>query len=295
MLLIVHGGAGFKKPSKKALGIITLALSSGYRLLTNGANAGEAVLHSIKILEDSGVFNAGSGGNLQADGRRRLDASLMEGKNLHAGSVINLEGIRNPILAAKLIMESPHVVLTNKGAHRIAIRENLTVLAKPDEHKLKKLERSLKSHPDFFCFYQKYFSTVGAVALDLHGNLATGSSTGGIYAMLPGRVGDTPLIGAGIYADNESGAVSCTGIGEYIIRLSLAKEIVMRLSNLSPGRAVTLSLRRLLSLGGEAGVIAINRREQFCITHTTDYMPSGYAAKKGIFVKDSFSRIHRMR
>ena len=145
------------------------------------------------------------------------------------------------------------------------------------------------------CFYQKYFSTVGAVALDLHGNLAAGSSTGGIPAMLPGRVGDTPLIGAGIYADNESGAVSCTGIGEYIIRLSLAKEIVMRLSNLSPGRAVTLSLRRLLSLGGEAGVIAINRREQFCITHTTDYMPSGYAAKRGIFVKDSFSRIHRKK
>lgn len=291
MLLIVHGGAGFRKPSRKSLAKIADALSSGYQLLRDGVKAGEAVVHSIQILEDSGIFNAGSGGNLQSDGTMRLDASIMQGEDLRAGSVINLEGIRNPILAANLIMGSPHVVMTNRGAHCIARKEKLPLLAEPAAYKLKKLERSLKSHGCLSRFYHKYFSTVGAVALDFQGNLAAGSSTGGIPAMLPGRVGDTPLIGAGVYADNSSGAVSCTGMGEYIIRLSLAKEIVMNLHTLPPRRAIVPSLKRLYALGGEAGVLVINRKGRFCIIHTTEYMPSGYATKKGILVQDSFRRI----
>jgi len=291
MLLIVHGGASFRKPSRKSLEKIATALSSGYQLLRDGANSRDAVVHSIKILEDSGIFNAGLGGNLQSDGTMRLDASVMRGEDLRAGSVINLEGIRNPILAASLIMESPHVVMTNRGAHCIARKENLPLLSKPNAYKLKKLERSLKSHRYLSRFYQKYFSTVGAVALDLQGNLAAGSSTGGVPAMLPGRVGDTPLIGAGVYADNASGAVSCTGMGEYIIRLSLAKEIAMNLRTFSPLKAVVPSLKRLSSLGGEAGVLAINRKGRFCIIHTTEYMPSGYATKRGICVQNSFKRI----
>ncbi|MEW6586870.1 MAG: isoaspartyl peptidase/L-asparaginase family protein [Nitrospirota bacterium] len=291
MLLIIHGGAGTTSPSKSVMKTITASLSIGYRVLEGGGTGLDAVVDSIKVLEDSGLFNAGAGGNLQADGVRRLDASLMEGISLRAGSVINIEGIRNPITAAKLLMESPHVILTNQGAQCIAKKEKLPRLPKPDNFALAKLERSLKSKGQFFAYYQSYFSTVGAVALDRHGNLAAGSSTGGISAMLPGRVGDTPIIGAGIYADAASGAVSCTGMGEYIIRLTLAKEIVMNLVLLPPRKAALKSLRRIQSLGGEAGVIAVNARGQFSISHTTHYMPSGYATKKGIVVQDGFNRI----
>lgn len=291
MLLVMHGGAGFRKPSRKSLAVLADALSSGYQILRDGAGAREAVVHSVRMLEDSGVFNAGAGGNLQADGTVRLDASVMQGEDLRAGSVINIEGIRNPILAASIIMESPHVVMTNRGAQIIARKEQLPVLQKPDARRIRTLERTLKSHGSLSRFYQKYFSTVGAVALDTRGNLAAGSSTGGIPAMLPGRVGDTPLIGAGVYADNASGAVSCTGMGEHIIRLSLAKEIAMNLRRLSPLKAAVPSLKRLHSLGGEAGVLVIRKTGQFCILHTTGYMPSGYATEKGIHVQNSFRRV----
>ena len=276
---------GLQRPAMRKL---SEALSSGFDILGNGGSALEAVTESIKILEDSGLFNAGVGGNLQFDGARRLDASLMEGKYLRAGSVIGIEGIRNPIIAAMHVMDLPHVILTNTGARRIAIAKGVARLPRPDSDSLRRLERIRKKEKTLMDLYKQFFSTVGAVALDRYGNLAAGASTGGTPATLPGRVGDTPIIGAGTYAENTLGAVACTGTGEYIVRLALAKEICMNLHEMSPRRASVASLRRLVGLGGQAGIICLNGKGKFVITHTTGYMPSGYAVRGRIVVKEGF-------
>jgi beta-aspartyl-peptidase (threonine type) len=188
-------------------------------------------------------------------------------------------------------MELPHVMLTHHGARRIADTEKIATLPSPDKKAFETLEKIKKREKVFMRLYNRYFSTVGAVALDKYADLAAGASTGGIPAMLPGRVGDTPVIGAGVYAENSLGAVSCTGVGEYIIRLSLAKEICMNMKDMTPYRASVLSLKRLLTLRGAAGTILLNRKGQFAITHTTEYMASGYAHKKGIMVKEGFKRL----
>ncbi len=290
-LLLVHGGAGFRKPRKRALEQLSAALTSGFRRLFEGGTALDAVTESVKRLEDSGAFNAGMGGTPQLDGVRRLDAAVMDGSNLQAGSVINLEGVRNPILAARIVMELPHVTLTNTGARRIADAHHLIPLPEGDARFRSRRQRLKKQGDTAAHLYARYFSTVGAVARDRCGNLAVATSTGGVPQMLPGRVGDTPLIGAGLYADNSLGAVACTGIGEFIIRLVLAKEICMSMRRLTPLRAAERSLRKLLRLGGHAGVIVLNRHGTFSILHTTEFMPSGFATKKGIVVNPAFHRI----
>ncbi len=291
MLLIVHGGAGNRKPSQKALKILSESLAAGYEVLKLGGSAMDAVVMAITTLENSGIFNAGLGGNLQFDGVRRLDASLMEGKDLKAGAVIGLERIRNPILGARIVMDTPHVMFTNRGAR--TLMKGLAPLPKPDKKALNKLGRTKKRAKRVLTLYNRYFSTVGAVAMDAHGDVAAGSSTGGTSAMLPGRVGDTPVIGAGAYADNSSGAVSCTGKGESIIRRALAKEICMNLDILPPFRAARVSLKRILSISGEAGVIAINRRGKFVIAHTTRYMASGYVRKNKQLIREKFMRVEK--
>lgn len=291
MLLVVHGGAGNRRPTKNALKKLSESLQAGYTILSKNGPAIDAVVRSITILEDSGIFNAGSGGNLQLDGVRRLDASLMEGKDLKTGSVIGIEGIKNPIRLARIIMYLPNTMLTNTGARKIAEANNLEPLPEQDTKSLEMLKQIKRKEKEMVRIYQEYFSTVGAVALDTHGNLAAGSSTGGIQAMLPGRVGDTPIIGAGIYAENSMGAIACTGKGEYIIRLSLAKEICMNLKTMSPLFAARVSLKRLLKIGGNAGVIVIHKTGHFTISHTTKYMPSGYVNERGVVIKERFKEI----
>src|SRR5208283_1386889 len=192
MILVVHGGAGSKKPTKNALKKISESLSAGYRVLSDGGPALDAVVRSITILEDSGVFNAGLGGNLQLDGVKRLDAALMEGVNLKVGATIGIEGVKNPIDLARIIMDLPSVILTNAGAKKIAEAHQLASLPKPDKTVLRRLKKAYRKEEKVRRIYEEYFSTVGAVALDKYGALAAGSSTGGIHAMLPGRVGDTP-------------------------------------------------------------------------------------------------------
>lgn len=291
MILLAHGGAGSRRRSRKAFEKLADALSSGYGILREGGTALDAVVEAISTLEESGIFNAGAGANLQLDGIRRLDASLMDGRDLRAGAVIGLEGIRNPIQAARIVLGLPHVVLTDVGARRIARAENLAPLPEPTEGERRKLERAVKKGTPVTRMYRKYFSTVGAVALDSHGDLASGASTGGIATMIPGRVGDTPVIGAGIYAENGSGAVSCTGTGENILRLALAKEICMRMKDMTPLAAARLSLKRILKIGGNAGVIALNRKGEFTLMHTTECMISGYIRAEGVRVREAFKRI----
>ncbi len=288
MILVVHGGAGSKKPTKKALKKISESLLAGYKVLSNGGPALDAVVKSITILEDSGVFNAGSGGNLQLDGVRRLDASLMEGINLRVGGVIGIEGVKNPIELARIIMDLPNVILTNTGAKKIADAHQLACLPEPDKTALKRLKKAYRKKDKVHRVYEEYFSTVGAVALDKSGALAAGSSTGGVHAMLPGRVGDTPIIGAGVYAENPIGAVACTGKGECILRLALAKEICRNLIEMTPLRAARQSLKRLLNIEGRAGVIVINNKGQCAILHSTSYLAAGQITKKGLLIKERF-------
>lgn len=290
-ILLIHGGAGASAPGKKAIRKLHECLSSGYEILSSGGSALEAVTQSIKALEDSGRFNAGLGANLQFDGVRRLDASLMEGRALQTGSVIGIEDVRNPILVARAVMDLPNVMLTNVGAKRIAERENIAVLPPPDEVTLSRLRKRMSRKRSFVEIFERYFSTVGAIALDGYSNLAAGASTGGISAMFPGRVGDVPIIGAGVYAENSLGAVSCTGIGEYIIRLALAKEICINMQQNTPTRAASFSLKRILRIGGQAGVLILNRDGRYVIAHTTAHMAAGCADKRGIVVKDAFRKV----
>jgi beta-aspartyl-peptidase (threonine type) len=289
VVLLVHGGAGYRRPGKKALETIVASLAAGYTVLLNGGPALDAIIAAVTVLENSGGFNAGLGSVLQLDEVQRLDASVMEGAGLRAGAVAGLERIRNPIQAARRVMDTSHVLLSNLGAGRIA--KGLAPLPRPSTQSREKLKKLLQKEKKIVDMYRKYFSTVGAVALDAQGNLAAGTSTGGTYAMLPGRIGDSPVIGAGTYAENSTGAVSCTGAGEYILRRALAKETCMYMPGRTPGSAASRALKGLLAIGGQAGLIALDRTGRFTIAHTTDYMASGYARGKRIQVQEGFKRV----
>jgi beta-aspartyl-peptidase (threonine type) len=288
-ILLVHGGAGYKPPKKGSLDILAESLAAGYTVLLNGGAALDAVVSAVSAMENSGMFNAGLGGVLQLDGVQRLDASLMEGAELKAGAVAGLEGFRNPIQAAERVMGTSHVLMTNLGASRIG--KGLAPLPKPSKESIERLKQLLSREKKVVELYKKHFSTVGAVALDAQGNVAAGTSTGGTYAMLPGRVGDSPVIGAGTYAENATGAVSCTGAGEYIMRRALAKETCMLMDGRTPAAAGSKALKSLLSINGQAGLIAVDRKGRFTIMHTSDYMGSGYAKGKRIQVQERFRRV----
>ncbi len=288
-VLIVHGGAGYKEPKKTSLDVLAESLAKGYAILLKGGRSLDAVVAAITVMENSGMFNAGLGGVLQLDGVRRSDASLMEGAEMKAGAVAGLEGFRNPIQVARRIMDTPHVLMTNMGACRIA--QGLTHLPRPSKESREKLNKLLQQEHEVVRLYRKYFSTVGAVALDARGNLAAGTSTGGTYAMLPGRVGDSPIIGAGTYAENESGAVSCTGSGEHILRRSLAKETCLLMVDGTPVSAARSALKALLRIRGQAGLIALDRKGRIAIMHTTDCMASGYAKGMRIQVQQRMRQV----
>jgi beta-aspartyl-peptidase (threonine type) len=292
-VLLVHGGAGYKPPRKGSLDVLEESLARGYTILLNGGCSLDAVVAAVTVMEDSGMFNAGIGGAMQLDGVQRFDASIMEGTEMKAGAVAGLEGFRNPIQAARRVMDSPHVLMTNIGASRIA--RGLTRLPKPSKESRDKLKKLLQREYDVVRLYREYFSTVGAVAMDVRGNLAAGTSTGGTRAMFPGRVGDSPIIGAGTYAENGSGAVSCTGSGEHILRRSLAKETCILMMNRTPTSAARAALQAILRIHGEAGLIALDRNGRLAILHTTDYMASGYAKKMRIQVQQRTHQVRTMR
>jgi beta-aspartyl-peptidase (threonine type) len=250
------------------------ALVAGHAILRQGGPALLAVERTICVLEDSGLFNAGRGAKRQLDGIQRMDASLMEGSGLRAGAVASLEGFVHPIIAARLVMEeTDHVLLAGPMAGRFARRFHLE-RHRPPAVRRRSYER-IFSRPRTT---RRSHGTVGAVALDRSGTLAAGASTGGIDAMLPGRIGDTPLIGSGVYADNRTGAVSMTGHGEGIIRLAVAKTICERLAEgHSPKLAAATVLRQLVSrIHGAAGTLVIRTDGRFCLMHVTPHMAAGW-------------------
>ena len=307
-VLVIHGGAGTILKSnmtpekensyKKAL---QNALNAGNAILKNGGAALDAVEAAIKILEDDSLFNAGKGAVFTNEGRNELDASIMDGKTLKAGAVAGITNIKNPITAARAVMDkSEHVMMAGKGAELFAASHGCTVVdpsyffttQRWNDLLDAKKEDSLKAlHKDSTKAFLKQpanhdykYGTVGAVALDMNGNLAAATSTGGMTDKRYGRIGDSPVIGAGTYADNNTCAVSCTGWGEYFIRLVMAKPISDRLAfaheNLKTA-ADEMIMKKLPALGGDGGLIAVDKDGNFVMSFDTEGMYRGYVKSNG--------------
>ena len=323
--LVVHGGAGTilksrMTPEREAAyrAALTEALQSGHAVLKNGGSSLDAIEATIKVLEDSPLFNAGKGAVFTSEGTNELDASVMDGATLKAGAVAGVKRIKNPISLARLVMEkSPHVMMVGEGAEIFA-RQNGIEWIDPKyfytEERYKQLEEAKRkekqqtepaSKPDpgkpdsakpdrktgSETTDDKKFGTVGAVALDRNGNLAAGTSTGGMTNKKFGRVGDAPIIGAGTYANNRTCAVSATGHGEYFIRSVVAHDIsaLMEYRGLSLKEAADLVvMNKLVKLGGEGGIIAIDKDGNIAMPFNSAGMYRGFIDADGKVVVEIF-------
>lgn len=264
--LVVHGGAGALRREEMPAELeaayrsaLTEALEIGYATLEEGESALDAVERTLRYLEDSPLFNAGKGAVFTRDGRNELDASIMAGDSRQAGAVAAVTTVRNPISAARAVMErSPHVLLAGPGAEAFAAEAGLEIVDPGyfhTERRWRQLQEQLAREAE-----GSHFGTVGAVALDRQGRIAAGTSTGGTSRKLPGRLGDSPIIGAGTWADEHCG-VSSTGHGEFFIRYGVAHEICARarLAGLSVAEAAEQVVNGLLvEAGGEGGVVALD-------------------------------------
>jgi len=299
--IAIHGGAGtiLKKNMSDSLEqayIVKLneVLAKGEDILKNGGTALDAVEFCIHIMEESPLFNAGVGAVFTNDGKNELDASIMDGSNLMAGAVASVTNIKRPISAARKVMEnSSHVMLIGKGAEQFAQEQGLEIVS-PDYFfiqkrfdQLQRIKDSEKQQLDHSAEPEnkdKKFGTVGVVALDKHGNLAAGTSTGGMTNKRYGRVGDAPIIGAGTYANNNTCAVSATGHGEYFIRSAVAYDIsaLMEYKGLSVNDAATeVVMNKLVKLGGEGGVICLDKKGNVAMPFNSEGMYRGYRLATG--------------
>jgi len=290
--IVIHGGAGtiLKKnmsPEKEATYRAKLkeALHVGDSILKNGGICLEAVEQVIHVMEDSPLFNAGKGAVFTHDGHNELDASIMNGSDLNAGAIAGVRDIRNPISAARKIMEkSAHVMLSGKGASLFAKEQGLDIVD-PSYFYTKKRWESLKKLQDKKRkpTQNDKHGTVGCVVLDSYGNLAAGTSTGGMTNKQYGRIGDSPLIGAGTYANNQTCAVSCTGHGEYYIRLAFARDISAQMEylNTTVEAACESEIKKLTDLKGTGGVIAVDKNGNIAMEFNTVGMYRGYIKSSG--------------
>ena len=288
--IVVHGGAGtiLKKnmsdeKEKKYKSKLEEAIRSGYQVLQNGGTSLDAVEQTIMILEDSPLFNAGKGAVFTHDKRNELDASIMEGSHLKAGAVAGVTRIKNPIRAARAVMEkSEHVLLAREGAEEFALLQMLDTVSPTyffTDKRAKSLERAIK---------EEKFGTVGCVALDQNGNIAAGTSTGGMTNKKWGRIGDSPIIGAGTYANNKTCGVSSTGWGEYFIRGVVAHDISAMMEY--GGKSLKESAKhvihhKLTELGGTGGIIALDQKGNMVMEFNTEGMYRGYMTKDSLSVK----------
>ncbi len=283
--LAIHGGAGARpraqytaqQESDFTAGL-TAALAAGERILQSGGSALDAVQASVVSLEDNALFNAAHGAVLAADGWAELDAAIMDGRDLRAGAIAAVHHIKNPIALARQILEhSPHVFLVADGAERFARDYNLELVARDyfvTPYRQRQLAALSNATAALATMDDPPLGTVGAVARDRQGNLAAATSTGGIAGKHPGRVGDSPVIGAGTYADNASCAVSTTGHGEWFLRTVQAYDIAARLryGNATLGSAVEAALARLLHLGGQGGLIAVDQHGDIVMRYNSPAM-----------------------
>ena len=290
--MVIHGGAGtierseMTPESEKAHRAgLQEALRAGYDVLQRGGASLDAVEAAIRVLEDNPLFNAGKGAVFDHDGVNELDASIMDGKTLRAGAVAALQHIRNPISLARLVMEkSPHVMLEDAGAEAFAKKAGIPMVDQKyfytDERwqALQKVKASSTPPAD-----KDRHGTVGAVALDQAGNLAAGTSTGGTTNKQFGRIGDSPIIGAGTYANNRTCAVSCTGDGEYFIRAVVAHDVsaMMEYKGMSVQEAAQAALAKVGKLGGTGGLIALDKDGNFAMPFNTSGMYRGRVDAEG--------------
>lgn len=294
--LVIHGGAGtilkeHMTPEKEAAyrAALDSALEAGRQVLERGGAAEDAVERAVRLMEDSPLFNAGRGAVFTHEGYNELDASMMSGADLSAGAVSGVMRVKNPISLARAVKDSSeHVMLSGRGAEAFAAKMGLE-LVEPfyfhtDERmrsleKAKRLEGGSSFLSEDEAMIDEKFGTVGAVALDKSGNLAAATSTGGMTNKRWGRVGDSPIIGAGTYADNAACAVSCTGHGEYFIRLAVAARVAnrMRFAGEELDRAArAVIMDELAGMGGSGGLIAIDTAGKISMPFNTAGMYRGY-------------------
>jgi len=288
-VIAVHGGAGRVLPdhSQPLLVSVRKAAERGFELLKSEGTAVESVTEAVALLEESGLFNAGIGSALNLEKRVEMEASVMDGETLMAGAVGLLSDVKNPVRVARLVMlKTDHVFVVGKGAEELARMFNLERREPAASAKLEQYEAQLKSlkdskfelpqlaalikeHPEVF-----QLETVGAVALDNAGNVAAATSTGGFPLKLPGRIGDSPSIGCGTYADNQSGACSATGVGEIALRLVLAKTVCNYMENGRTAQeaveeAVALVGKRLSGIYNEMGLLAVDVHGRIGAAHSS--------------------------
>ena len=293
--IAIHGGAGTLAPAdltpeneRAYRAGLERALRAGFTVLDAGGTALDAAVTAVQVLEDEPLFNAGRGAVVAANGLHELDASVMDGRDLRAGAVTGVRHVRSPIELARLVMErSPHVMLAGTGAEEFALEQGLQPV--PNSHfaterRRLELERMLQGQIE--AGRESLMGTVGAVALDAAGNLAAATSTGGMTGKKWGRVGDSPIIGAGTYAANDCCAVSATGHGEFFIRAAVAHEIasLMRYRGLGVVEAADeVVMRQLVRLGGSGGVIAVGRDGRIAMPFNSEGMLRGAMDSRGLF------------
>lgn len=290
--IVIHGGAGVMSRDKMSEELRTEykaklneALVLGEKMLKEGAAATDVVVKVINVMEDSPLFNAGKGAVFTHDGVNELDASIMEGKTLNAGAVSGVRDVKNPICAARAVMEnSEHVMLSGAGASEFAKLQGLEIVPNKyfyTERRYQSLQQLLKKERERT--KKDNMGTVGCVVLDQNGNLCAGTSTGGMTNKKYGRIGDSPIIGAGTYANNNTCALSCTGHGEYYIRLGFARDIsaLVEYKNLSVAEACREEIKKLSEMGGTGGVIGLDADGNIAMEFNTSGMFRGYIKSSG--------------
>jgi beta-aspartyl-peptidase (threonine type) len=306
----VHGGAGTARRESMTpelesqyTAALTAALEAGQEILASGGSSLDAVEAALRLLEDSPLFNAGKGAVFTHDGRNELDASIMDGASLAAGAVAELRHVKNPISLARRVMEaSPHVMMAGVGAEEFALEQGIELVPARyffTERRWQSLQRAReaegraeaergagaepRAEAEPVGALGERLGTVGAVALDRHGNLAAGTTTGGMTNKRFGRIGDSPIIGAGTYADNRACAVSGTGHGEFFIRNAVAHDICVRVLYLeeSIGEAAdAVVMGVLVEQGGDGGVIALGPEGAIAMPFNTPSMLRGYVTSE---------------
>jgi len=299
--ILVHGGAGTIRKADMTPELETAyteglreALDAGYTALQQGSSAINSVMAATVSLENNILFNAGKGSVFGKDGSQEMDASLMDGKTLKAGAVAAVKNIRNPIeLAYKVMTESPHVMLIGKGAYEFALQHHIQT--EPDEYFFSKFRydqwKQIEGSGEVMLDHNvnlknRKFGTVGAVALDRYGNIAAATSTGGMTNKQYGRVGDSPIIGAGTYANNLTCAISCTGHGEPFIRAVTAYDVscLMEYKGLSLEKAMHMVIHdKLLKIDGEGGMIGIDAHGNAAMIFNSEGMYRGMQSSDGSF------------
>ena len=303
--IVIHGGAGgikkeyFTEEQQEAYKAkLQEALNAGYAVLEKGGISLDAVQAAINVMEDSPLFNAGKGSVYNSEGNQEMDAAIMDGKTLNSGAIAGVNHIKNPILAARIVMDSSsHVLLSGKGAEIMASKYGIEMVdssyffTEKRMNQLKELQGKEKTKLDHTAFLinnelidDHKFGTVGAVAIDKNGNIASGTSTGGMTNKKYGRIGDVPIIGAGTYANNETCGISATGTGEYFIRTVAAHEVssLIKYKGVTPANALNEVLfKQIGPLGGEGGMILLDKYGEVYWDFNSTGMFRGYKKSNG--------------